>query len=278
MCTCIPFIDGFLLGPNYGGQVTANPQYTTLYEFYTVKNTLQDGIDDLRKDMDKKLTLLMSQLKLMSSPRPSQAPTDNICGNETQKLDSLDQKYQELVLNHTTLQQKFDILQRQYFRQQREFVSLRNETNKHGQQMAKMMKLHAQTINLNAVQQQIKSVSSQTNILALNQQARNNDFLALYNLTIYTRSLILEQGSNMSTIINNLETNHNRTSDELDKKIINVEIGQNLTLERKIAELENRFDRSLKAVQQQVIRVPNKKGMLVLVLIFIFQIQLVCNM
>jgi ABC-type hemin transport system substrate-binding protein len=82
----------------------------------------------------------------------------------------------------------------------------------------------------------------------------------------------------MSTIINNLETNHNRTSDELDKKIINVEIGQNLTLERKIAELENRFDRSLKAVQQQVIRVPNKKGMLVLVLIFIFQIQLVCNM
>lgn len=128
--------------------------------------------------------------------------------------------------------------------------------------MAEMIKLHAQTINLNAVQQQIKSVSSQTNILALNQQARNNDFLALYNLTIYTRSLILELGSNMSATINNLESNHNQTSYELDQKIKNVEIGQNLTLERKIAELEKRFDRSLKAVQQQVIRVPNKKGML----------------
>lgn len=258
---CIPFIGGFLLGPNYGGHGTtmASAQYPTLYEFYTVKNTLQDGIDDLRNDMDKKLTLLMSQLKLMSSPMPSQAPTDNICGNETQKIDNLDQKYQELVLNHTTLQQKFDILQRQYRRQENELVSLRNTTNKHGKQMAEMMKLHTQTINLNTVQQQIKSVSSQTNTLALNQQARNNDFLALYNLTIYARSLILELGSNMSAIINNLESNHNRTSDELDKKITTVEIGQNLTLERKIAELESRFDRSLKAVQQQAIRVPSKK-------------------
>lgn len=260
----MPLICGFLLGQNYGGLgTTANPQYPTFYEFYTVKNKLQDGIDDLRNDMDKKLTLLMSQLKLVSSPRPSQAPTDNIkCGNETQKLDSLDQKYEELVLNHTTLQQKFDVLRRQYLRQENELVSLRNETNKLGRQMAEMIKLHAQTINLNAVQQQIKSVSSQTNILALNQQARNNDFLALYNLTIYTRSLILELGSNMSATINNLESNHNQTSYELDQKIKNVEIGQNLTLERKIAELEKRFDRSLKAVQQQVIRVPNKNGML----------------
>ncbi|CAG2235720.1 unnamed protein product [Mytilus edulis] len=213
-------VGGFLLD---GNTATGQKQYLTLSEFYENKNEQQHETDEIRHKMEqmkndnaKTLALLSSQLqqKFIEIQNNITAASQY---NETARLTELwELKYHELQKNNTELQIKFNDLEVKYTALKKEMilrpttheidieqekiqnfskelfsmaakerVSLKNKTSVLENKMDTINNLKAvqQLQDLHSVQNQIQEISTKTHTLVVNEQARNQDFLALYNLT-----------------------------------------------------------------------------------------------
>lgn len=195
-------------------------QYLTLSEFYDNQNQQQHDTAELRHETEeirhkmeqlkndnvKTLSFLMSQLQ----QRFSDIQKNVTAAYQYNELWEL--KYRELQENNTNLQTRFndlevkytalknemflrptthdiDIEQKQMHNANKELfsmaakehVSLKNKTTVLENKMD-VMAIH-RFQDLHSIQNQIQEISTKTHTLALPEQARNQNFLALYNLT-----------------------------------------------------------------------------------------------
>ncbi|VDI22603.1 Hypothetical predicted protein [Mytilus galloprovincialis] len=199
--------------PNNGGQTQTNNQFLTLSEFLQEKKTLQLETESLRHDLDKTISLLTKQLK--------------------QKFDLLDHKVEENSKKNDTyldyvpmdmylaLEQKFNQLQNansvltgENNMMKNELRLLQNVSLKHDrkirdlQQLGNIKPLQEIGTLQNAVQTNTATIQS----LSMNERARSQDFLALYNLTTEFKKDVINQ-------LSSIQINHNVTIDEIRSKI-----------------------------------------------------------
>lgn len=249
------FACGFLLdNQNAGGQPTGNQQYLTVSEFYHVKTDLQDGLVDLRHDTDNKLVLLSSQLQQMFVSFKQEIAYNN------SRSDNLEKNFRDLLQNHTVLQREFDILKRKYTqltvkvavlgRSENTTLALQGEIS----DLKNLKSIH-QLQDLTGLQSRVNTISAQTHALAVNEQARNEDFRALYNLTVNQKQLTdksikaleSETNNNMKALVNtsiaikSLELNTNNRVD-----LMSTSFGM------KTQKLEGIFNSSMAGLQQQI--------------------------
>ncbi|VDI32015.1 Hypothetical predicted protein [Mytilus galloprovincialis] len=191
---CLRFGDGFLLETNTqkaDNLTGSNKQCVTLNEFYEAKkeqqydlNVLSHKMERMKSDSEKTLTLLTSQIqqKLLSMENSFKV---NGQKNETDELQQLHQINRELQNRFTKLQKNFDNLQTKYKVIENELLQSRNTTSKLSVEVQTLQQLKTvqQLQDLNGLKLEMQSISKQTHSLAVNQQARNQDFLALYNQT-----------------------------------------------------------------------------------------------
>ncbi|XP_063442070.1 uncharacterized protein LOC134722382 [Mytilus trossulus] len=246
--------------------VVAN-QYLTVAEFYEEKKTQQlttehlhseteqarHETDKLRHDTDKTINLLTTQIQEKFDEFEKRMNFTNI--------SQLEERYRNLEKNYTELGQKFKTLLTKYTNKDIELNVLRNKTmaleksldivensnNVLGVKLKALEdKLDNKSIelsrdvldlknlknieplrNLYSMQQQLHSVSAQTQNLLVNEQARSQDFLALYNKT-----RILE--TKVTTQFRNLENNQNVISANLTSQVYGFERILNSTLKAKL--------------------------------------------
>lgn len=235
-------MEGFLLETNTpGNQAAGNNHYLTLSEFYEAKkqekydfSVLRHQMEQMQLDSDKTLALLTTQVKEKFA-----ALEKNTSGikaeNDTRELEKLQQKYRELEENNTKLEEHVDNLQLKY-KQLEDKFSNEIGTLKRKVEMLDQLKVVQQLTDISALQLKVDKIDSQTHSIAVNQQARNQDFLALYNQTIANENNLKAYKIYQQNILKNItNTLYNSTA------TINTEISQ---IERNITMTNSRFDKA----------------------------------
>lgn len=243
---CLGASDEFLLETNTQSVVnlTGNKQYMTIAEFYEAKNeqlyehnVLRHQIEKMKADSDKTLALLTSQIhhKLLSIEN-----TQHVSGrtNDTYELKELKQIITELGDNNTKLQHNLTRTLRKCAVMKNELQELRNSTAKLGKEVKTLQQLKnvQQLQNLNGLTQEFQRISSRTHALDVNQQARKQDFLALYNQTIINQNKLKSLGqqpevdkNETMTFLQNMNTDQNRSRAVLYEKIDIIDEHMNKT-------------------------------------------------
>ncbi|CAG2233553.1 unnamed protein product [Mytilus edulis] len=291
LLTFTTFACGFLLdNQNAEGQTVGSQQYLTVSEFYHAKTELQDRLVNLRHDTDNKLVLLSSQLQNMIISFKKEIVDNN------SRSDDLENKYLDLLQNHAVLQDELDALKRKYTELTMKFAVSENITQALQEEISDMKNLKSihQLQDLTTLQSRVNTISGQTHSLAVNEQARNEDFRALYNLTVNQNQLtdksikalesetnynMKELAFNTSNTIKSLELNTSNSIKSLELKTSNsikslelnmnnsvdsLMINQNLmsnSFGMKTQKLEGILNSSMASMQQQITS-SNKRGML----------------
>ncbi|VDI60587.1 Hypothetical predicted protein [Mytilus galloprovincialis] len=223
-------VGGFLLdnSPNIGGQVTSTNQYLTLSEFYEEKKLqqqesehLQQQTNKLRHDVDRNLALLMTQLQQKFDSLQKSIVDEGKLNETKQNMLLLQQKYQTLEHNYNRLQHEHAILQNSYNKMDNEITKSNNRSylceekvRSQGEELYGMKNKSLQIernvaalrqmanikplIEIITLQNTVKSLVSQTNALSMKEQARSQDFLALFNMTVGTTKTLTELSSNVN--------------------------------------------------------------------------------
>ncbi|CAG2242355.1 unnamed protein product [Mytilus edulis] len=191
----------------------------------------------MKADSDKTLALLTSQIqqKLLSIENTQQV---NGRTNDTNELKELRQIITGLEDNNTQLQQNLTRTLMKCTVMETELHELRNTTAKLGKDVETLQKLKSiqQLQNLNGLIQEVQRISSRAHTLDVNQQARNQDFLALYNQTIINQNELKSLGQKHEadknetlTLLQNMKTKQNRSRAILYEKIDTIDENINKT-------------------------------------------------
>ncbi|CAG2255710.1 unnamed protein product [Mytilus edulis] len=191
----------------------------------------------MKADSDKTLALLTSQIqqKLLSIENTQQV---NGRTNDTNELKELKQIITGLGNNNTQLQQNFTRTLMKCTVMETGLHELRNTTAKLGKVVENLQKLKSiqQLQNLNGLIQEVQRISSRAHTLDVNQQARNQDFLALYNQTIINQNKLKSLGQKHEanknetlTLLQNMKTKQNRSRAILYEKIDTIDENMNKT-------------------------------------------------
>ncbi|CAC5401178.1 MYH [Mytilus coruscus] len=243
----LPLIYGFLLDTSKiqsANQPTPQNQYLTVSEFFDSKTELQNGIQQarletngLRHDIDNKMSLLTTQIQ--------------------QILVELQDKYGDLLDNFTILQNKYINLKDKYVAQESELLFLRNKTTSLEKRVSNLDNLKSvQTIkNAYELKQQVQLLKSETHMLTLNEQARRQDFQALYNLTLNLGI----KADRLDEKIKKSDLRSNITLLDIRKDIVDLGLNQTDLTNAKVQKIANDTNESLAAIRQQIVKT-NEKG------------------
>lgn len=137
-------------------------------------------MDKLQRENEQKLDILTHKLQSRLSAF-EKTNSENNRKNETL----------ELGIKHTFLQDENQLLCYKYTYLECEINRLQNtiaETSKNVSELQEL-KITNQVLDFRAIQKQVQSLEQKSNLLTNNQNARNQDFLALYNVTKVTDNM-----------------------------------------------------------------------------------------
>ncbi|CAC5396680.1 unnamed protein product [Mytilus coruscus] len=196
-----------------------------------------------RDQQERSLNLLINQLQqkfdIIEQILAAQSSQNEL--NETKKtIDALEQKYQELELKYNAVEAKLTAKEQMYNELAENFTKQQQDTTNMKQEITNLQKdLHIvetkcndktnyavnktlvlegkigklerlknfdQLQTLRALQGQVQTFDSRINLLTSHEQARNQDFLALYNLTTSSRH---ELENKMNNQYKTIEKNKN---------------------------------------------------------------------
>lgn len=238
-------VHGFLLdGPtNSGKQTATNNQFLAETDFIQAKKLLQQNIDELRRDTDKTIAFLTSQLKnkfILLETKMSEVDTQNATNdgcvsrdkylaleqnlnNTEQKLTNVEQKLTNVQQKLTNIQRENDQVKQKNTIVENEMLSLKNNSSKQDIKIEELQKLG--TIKplqeFSALQQSVQLNTDRIHSLSINEQARSQDFLALYNLTTATGRKLTELETSTNNLILQLENNQTMTTNNMKKTLDN---------------------------------------------------------
>lgn len=120
---------------------------------------------------------------------------------------------------------------------------------------------------IDTLQQTVHTLTSQTNTLSQKEQARNQDFLALYNITVETKGRLTYLDSRVDRRLQELVQNQTTTLMHLNWTIGNQFSNMELRHNRSVKDIERMVEESTKQANrthgllQQHIDVNAEKGM-----------------
>lgn len=219
-----PFSDGFLLDTSSiqssGGLTPGNKQYLTMSDLYDTKTELQNGIDQvgretksLRHDVDNKFTIFTSQVQQILASYKQEV-------DKLKNAMDLHSELNELMHNHTKLQNEIETLKSENAVQQQIILTNKNKTIELEKQIVELKSLkHFQQLgDLHGIQQEIQQLHSKTQSLSVNERARSQDFQALYNMTLHTKTSVKEL-NNITAYLDNRLMDSNMTILSLRKNV-----------------------------------------------------------
>ncbi|CAG2227902.1 unnamed protein product [Mytilus edulis] len=205
-----------------------------------------------RDQQEKSLNLLTNQIqqKFLTIEQMFSAQNSNNKVNETKQIiDALEQKYGELETKYTTVQGKLSAKEQMYNKLAENYTKLKEAMEMNNanlqQELLKIQEncktetnsavnktlVLAGTISkleqlkninqlqtLQTLQGQVQTFDSRINLLTSHEQARNQDFLALYNLTTLSRhELEIKMNNQFQTLEKNLINQTRSDNEKLEK-------------------------------------------------------------
>ncbi|XP_071177278.1 uncharacterized protein [Mytilus edulis] len=243
-------VHGFLLdkSQNANGQLGTSNQYVTALEFLDETKSRHQEDEQIRHYVDKSLAVLSSQLEHKFNILEMKLVK---CANQSDSnssFESMELKYVELERKYNQLQTENKVLQTEQNLMENELRLLRNKIG----EMSSDFKIFKQLGSIKplqeiqSLQQAVQTVSAQTHSLSVNERARSQDFVALYNMTIDSKRVMNELNTSTSSLLRNLET---KTSNQLS----NLEYRQNTTaadISSKLKNLETKTYKQLIRIEQ----------------------------
>lgn len=123
--------------------------------------------------------------------------------------------------NYSKERESYRDLQNRYNIQDSEVRRLTNLTLQLEKTVSALKRLKTvnQTFNLQTIENHVQSLQQKTNLLENNQNARNQDFLALYNMTLDSSKNVLQLKYDFSNDLVMLAENQNMTSIDVYSKM-----------------------------------------------------------
>ncbi|VDI40501.1 Hypothetical predicted protein [Mytilus galloprovincialis] len=219
----------FLIEPDNAVKPNGNRtgQFLAINEFLAEKKELTHQIEEmnhqiyrLKHENDQTITILTEQLKqklTFVEDRLNEASKQNI----TTELSDLKEKYSLMAGNFSKEQKNYRDLQKRYNIQDSEVRRLTNITLELEKTVSALEKLKIvnQTMNLQTMENHVQSLQQKTSLLENNQNARNQDFLALYNMTIDSSKNVIQLKNDFSNDLLMLAENQNMTSIDVYSKM-----------------------------------------------------------
>lgn len=262
-------VDSFLLdNPQENGGTATNDQYLTLSKFYAEmalqqKDTTNahEETQKLRHDMDNSFALLTTQLqhkfdrldeKLEELERQNETILDTL--NLKQKYTELERKYLNLEQNYNTLKFENILLLNKKDEMEHTLFSLLNESNSQGQELTvlktkslmveqniKDLK-HLENIKplqeIQTLQKQVESISAQTSLLSMKEQARSQDFIALYSKVQAQQANSSSSITDLNLKMKTIQSNHDISISNLGNKIKTLQSNHNTSFSDLITKIE----------------------------------------
>lgn len=202
---CQPNVTAFLLQPDHSSSSNASRQnFLSVQEFIAEKKELKHRIEQVEHDNEQTLEILTKQLKDKFSVLENQIK-NTVKQNETQgKLDIFEIKFRGMEQNYTLLKQSHEVLQQKLSLQKSEITTLRKKSVELEKKILviEQLKTINQSMDLHQIQNEMQQLQQLTSLLKRNQNARNQDFLALYNLTLMSDKKLQEQFENNQNLTN----------------------------------------------------------------------------
>lgn len=250
---------GFLLDAfqNKSGKAISNGQYLTVAEFYGEKNLQHQDMERLRQDMDKKLALLANQLQQqlgILSVDAIRNETKRDIMLLTQKYTTLELDYNKLQTSHNHLQKAHTVLQEQLNIQssfnnntdikirksEKEIEILSNKSIAVDNELSVLKQLgNIKPIqDISALQQNVQTLKTQTHTLNMKEQARSQDFVALFNMTMESKKDFKVQFHNQTVALSALEN-------RMNERLMDSEKHGNLTFSLIQDQINNNAEKGL---------------------------------
>ncbi|CAC5380007.1 unnamed protein product [Mytilus coruscus] len=245
--------DGFLLNPGQTSSPGITSQYISMDMYLAEKKKLRNQIFQFQRENEQTLQRLTTQLQQKLSVMDDKLK-ESSKANDTIELAQLEQKNRDLELNLTMLQEEHRMPQIRYVRQKDQLHLFKNTTAEVIKELAELKRLKSviQMLDLHVVQSKIQSLEQKTNLLSNNQNARSQDFLALYNMTRVTDNSVKQMEKHLSVQLSS-NTRLNATIAKYDGEVItqfhDIEAKQNTTADEffsKINLLEGRVSNNSK--------------------------------
>ncbi|XP_076111176.1 uncharacterized protein LOC143079621 isoform X1 [Mytilus galloprovincialis] len=270
---------GFLLDSKNSSSLVGKPTYLTVSEYYGDKNQIHSELENMQKLLKQEQETLHQEQELLNqqhkSYRDQQEKTMNLLtdqlqqkfdliekmlaaqmsSNETQAIEALEKKNQELENMYNTIQGKLTAKEQMYNEiaenntklqeamatQEKKTANLQvdlltvqikcdaeiniavNKTLALGQKITQLEQLQSikQLQTLQTLQGQVQAFDSRINLLTSHEQARNQDFLALYNLTTSSRHELENKMNNQLQSIEKSLSNLTSESRNENEKLAN---------------------------------------------------------
>lgn len=219
----------FLIEPDNAVKPNRNitGQFLAINEFLAEKKELTHQIDEmnhqiyrLKYDSDQTITILTEQLKQKLSIMENRV-NETSKQNVNAELLNLKEKYTLMAGNLSKERENYRDLQNRFNIQDSEVRRLTNLTLQLEKTVSALEKLKIvnQTINLQTMERHVQSLQQKTNLLENNQNARNQDFLALYNLTLASSKSAIQLKKDFRIDIQKFAENQTQTFDNLNIQI-----------------------------------------------------------
>ncbi|XP_063397775.1 uncharacterized protein LOC134682123 [Mytilus trossulus] len=235
----LPIIRCFLIDRphNESGNLLSTSQYVTEAEFLKETTFIHQEAGQIRTFVEKSLALLTSQLQ----------PKFNILDQLHQKFENLEHKLSKCE-NHSestvSLEQKYTDLEQKYNKLKFDYnlikLDLDNKTTELNQKITDIKQLDniKPLSEFKILQQTVQAVSAQTHSLSINERARSQDFLALYNMTMDSKRVLYNLENRQNTTEADLSNELKKLETKTNTQLLIIEQSQNSTAADIITRME----------------------------------------
>ncbi|CAC5421385.1 unnamed protein product [Mytilus coruscus] len=266
---------------------------------------LQQETNKLRHDVDTNLALLTTQLQQKFDFLQKSLVDEGKLNETKQNMLLLQEKYQTLEHNYNRLQQEHSLLQTKFIAMENEMKRSNNRTDNCEKKVLDLESYHNATetrfraqgeelylmknkslqveqemaafkqlpnikplIEINTLQNTVKSLTSQTNSLSMKEQARSQDFLALFNITVGTTKTLTELSTNVNNRLYDVWNNQTAAIAAIENNLTNqlqsFQTNQNkaiIRLENMVRAAESRANGTHDLLQRQINKSVEKVAM-----------------
>ncbi|CAC5401634.1 unnamed protein product [Mytilus coruscus] len=198
MLTFLSFNRGLLLDDENPQHGTGSSTYLTVSKYLAGQRSIHHEIEELRNQHELSINLLTSQLKAkfvkLDSLISVKSPSNNTCQT---MVDNLEERVIELSENNTRLEYDVYELKSKYNVLSKAFENRTFELNNKIEELHRLKNIQ-QLQTVNHMQHMVQYLDSSVSSLLSREQARNQDFLALYNITIKSQNSTMSLQRNVS--------------------------------------------------------------------------------
>lgn len=196
------FVLGFLLDSEQTVSQNTNKPCLLVDDFLAEKKELKHQINQLEHDSEQTVNALTRQIQRKFSILNEKIKASLSLNDTLELIKTWEVRYLAIEENNVQLSKTYATLQKIYNKQESALSALWNKSIEMEKKISKLEHLKSinQSLNLENVQNQLKTVVEKTNTLSNNQYARDQDFLALYNVTLHSEKSITTLDGRMSSL------------------------------------------------------------------------------